>query len=83
MMIYGVAYHILPRFSASPLYSEKLANTQFYFAHIGLIGMAVGFVMRSYIDAGAMLLIVFSIIEAVSVIMFVFNMLMTLPKAPK
>lgn len=83
MMIYGVAYHILPRFSASPLYSEKLANTQFYFAHIGLIGMAVGFVMRSYIDVGAMLLIVFSIIEAVSVIMFVFNMLMTLPKAPK
>ncbi len=83
MMIFGVAYHILPRFSASPLYSEKLANVQFYLAHIGLIGMAVGFVMRSYIDAGAMLLMVFSIIEAVSVIMFAFNMLMTLPKAPK
>lgn len=83
MMIYGVAYHILPRFSASPLYSDKMANVQFYLAHIGLIGMAASFAMRSYVDAGGMLLIVFSIIEAISIILFVFNMLMTLPKAPK
>ena len=55
MMIYGVAYHILPRFSASPLYSDKMANVQFYLAHIGLIGMAVSFAMRSYVDAGGML----------------------------
>jgi len=83
MMIYGVAYHILPRFSASPLYSDKLANVQFYLAHIGLVGMAVSFAMRSYVDAGGMLLVVFSIIEAISIFLFVFNMLMTLPKAPK
>lgn len=83
MMIFGVAYHILPRFSASPLYSDKMANAQFYLAHIGLIGMAVGFAMRNYVNAGGMLLAVFSIVEAVSVIMFAFNMLMTLPKAPK
>lgn len=83
MMIYGVAYHILPRFSASPLYSDKMANVQFYLAHIGLIGMAVSFAMRSYVNAGGMLLILFSIIEAISIILFVFNMLMTLPKAPK
>lgn len=83
MMIYGVAYHILPRFSASPLYSEKLADAQFYMAHIGLIGMAVAFVMRSYVSFGGMLLIIFSLIEAASVIMFAFNMLKTLPKAPK
>lgn len=83
MMIYGVAYHILPRFSASPLYSDKMANVQFYLAHIGLIGMAVSFAMRSYVDAGGMLLIVFSIIEAISIILFVFNMLLTLPKTPK
>jgi cbb3-type cytochrome oxidase subunit 1 len=83
MMIYGVAYHILPRFSARPLYSDKMANAQFYLAHIGLIGMAIGFVMRSYVDAGAVLLVVFSIVEAVSILLFSFNMIMTLPKAPK
>ena len=78
-----MGYHILPRFSASPLYSEKLANAQFYVAHIGLIGMSISFVMRSYVGVGAMFLIIFSIIEAVAVIMFAFNMLMTLPKTPK
>lgn len=83
MMIYGVAYHILPRFSASPLYSEKMANAQFYLAHIGLIGMAGGFVLRIYISGGGVILVLFSIIEAISVIMFAINMLMTLPKAPK
>lgn len=83
MMIYGVAYHILPRFSASPLYSEKMANAQFYLAHIGLIGMAGGFVLRNYISGGGVILVLFSIIEAISVIMFAINMLMTLPKAPK
>lgn len=83
MMIYGVGYHILPRFSASPLYSDKLANAQFYLSNIGLIGMAIGFVLRNYMDIGAVLLVVFSIITAISILLFAFNMLMTLPKAPK
>lgn len=83
MMIYGVAYHILPRFSASPLYSDKMANVQLYLSHIGLIGMAVGFVMRSYMSMGGVLLVVSAITAAIAVFLFVFNMLMTLPKAPK
>ena len=83
MMIYGVGYHILPRFSASPLYSDKLANVQFYLSNIGLIGMAISFVLRNYMDVGAVLLVVFSIITAMSILLFAFNMLMTLPKAPK
>ncbi len=28
MLIFGVAYHILPRFSGKPLYSEGLATAQ-------------------------------------------------------
>lgn len=83
MMIYGVAYHILPRFSASPLYSDKLANVQFYLAHIGLIGMAAGFALRNYMSGGGIILAIFAVIEATSVVMFAFNMLKTLPKAPK
>ena len=83
MMVYGVAYHILPRFSASPLYSEKIADVQFYLSHIGLIGMAVGFGIRNYVDSGSILLIIFALIESLSILLFAFNMLMTLPKAPK
>lgn len=83
MMIFGVAYHILPRFSASPLYSDKMANAQFYLSHVGLIGMAASFVLRNYTDMGGMMLALFSIVSAVAVFLFVINMLMTLPKAPK
>jgi len=48
MMIYGVGYHILPRFSGRPLYSDRLAEWQFWLANIGLVGMSLGWVIRSY-----------------------------------
>ncbi len=39
MMIYGVGYHILPRFSGRHLYSSKLVSVQFWFANAGIVGM--------------------------------------------
>jgi cbb3-type cytochrome oxidase subunit 1 len=36
MMIYGIGLHVLPRFSGFPLFSERLANWQFYIANVGL-----------------------------------------------
>ncbi len=42
MMIYGVGLHVLPRFSGRPLWSERLANWQFYVANLGLWIMAAG-----------------------------------------
>jgi cbb3-type cytochrome oxidase subunit 1 len=42
MMIYGVALHVLPRFSGQALYSERLANLQLYIANIGLPIMIAG-----------------------------------------
>ncbi|HBO83912.1 MAG: hypothetical protein A2073_08560 [Deltaproteobacteria bacterium GWC2_42_11] len=81
MMIYGVAYHILPRFSGRPLYSEKLAEMQFWLANTGLIGMALGWMARQSTGSTA-ILIVFSIIEAASALLFVFNMFKTIKAAP-
>ena len=40
MMIFGVGYHILPRFSGTPLAYPKLGNLQFYIANIGLVGIS-------------------------------------------
>ena len=36
MMIYGVGYHILPRFSGRPLWSDKLSYWHIWLANIGL-----------------------------------------------
>ena len=41
MMIYGVAYHALPRFSGKPFRRPRLALTHIILANIGLVGMAL------------------------------------------
>ena len=41
MFIYGVAYHVLPRFTGQPLHSERLADFHLVAANVGLVGMAV------------------------------------------
>lgn len=81
MMIFGVAYHILPRFSGAPLWSEKLATAQLYLANAGLIGMALGWILIST-GGPKILLVIASIAEGVSIVFFVVNMFKTIKPAP-
>ncbi len=81
MMIYGVAYHILPRFSGRQLFSDKLAYWQLWLANIGLVGMALGWYVRSQSGENTVLLI-FSLIETLSIVFFAVNMLATIKPAP-
>jgi cbb3-type cytochrome oxidase subunit 1 len=81
MMIYGVGYHILPRFSGRPIYSEKIAEWQFWLAHIGLVGMAIGWTVKSWYG-GSNTLIIFSIVAATAAFIFVVNMFKTIKAAP-
>jgi Cbb3-type cytochrome oxidase, subunit 1 len=46
MMIYGVAYHVLPRFSGNPLWSRRLPGWHWWSAQMGLALMVAGFVLR-------------------------------------
>lgn len=77
MMIYGVAYHILPRFSGRPLYSDRLAEVQFWLANIGLLGMALGWAISV-----KGLLVGSSVVEVSSVGLFVINIFKTIRPAP-
>lgn len=79
MMIFGVAYHILPRFSGSPLYSRKLAWLHFIFAQAGLIGMAVFFFLnRVQQGTWQIPLMISGLLMFLSICLFVFNMIKTL-----
>ena len=42
MMIYGVAYHVLPRFSGHPLHRRGLAGAHWVLANLGLATMVAG-----------------------------------------
>ncbi len=81
MMIYGVGYHILPRFSGKPLYSERIAEWQFWLANIGLVGMVLGWMVKSR-QGDSNTLIIFSIVAATAAVMFVINMFKTIKAAP-
>ncbi|OGV98837.1 MAG: hypothetical protein A3I04_07785 [Nitrospinae bacterium RIFCSPLOWO2_02_FULL_39_110] len=82
MTIYGVAYHIIPRFSGRPLYSNRLAWLHFYLANIGLIGMVLffGFVGHGNLRYEKHLLYS-AIVEFTSIVIFVYNMMRTIKSA--
>ena len=48
MMIYGVAYHVIPRFSGNPLHSRRAAAWHWWGSNAGLALMASGFVVRAH-----------------------------------
>lgn len=79
MMIYGVSYHILPRFSGRPLYSRKLAWLHFYLAQAGLVGMASFFFLNRLQEGEwETALMVSGITMFISILIYLFNMLKTL-----
>jgi heme/copper-type cytochrome/quinol oxidase subunit 1 len=46
-MIFGVAYHVIPRFAGNPLRSGRAAGTHWWLANLGLATMVAGFVLRA------------------------------------
>jgi hypothetical protein len=69
MFMFGVAYHVLPRFSGRPLHSARLADLHVVVANVGLIGMAASFA----IWGTGPILGLFGTIEAIGGFLFVYN----------
>jgi cytochrome c oxidase cbb3-type subunit 1 len=75
MMIYGVGYHILPRFMGRPVYSQHLGNVQMWLANITLVGLSFSWIMEA--SQGGIwhnLAILFGIGQGVSVFLFIINL---------
>jgi len=47
MMIFGVAYHVVPRFTGSPLHSPRAAGVHWFLSNGGLLAMVCGFALRA------------------------------------
>ncbi len=81
MMIYGVGYHILPRFSGRNIYSPKLMRIQFWVANAGLIGMAVSWPLAaagSNVSLSKPVLVISAFLSLISVVLFAINILKTI-----
>ncbi len=85
MMIFGVGYHILPRFMGRPLYSNKIGEAQFYLGNISLVGMLLFYTLNAYNPDGTfrMLTVAFGAVQALTLFLFFYNMLMTLLTKPR
>ncbi len=85
MMIYGVGYHILPRFMGRPLYSNRIGEAQFYLANVSLVGMLAFYTLNVF-DPGGMyrtLTVLFGVVQMFTIFLFFYNMLMTLLTKPE
>ena len=81
MMIYGVGYHILPRFSGRTLYSPLAVRIQFWFANAGLLGMAVSWLFVVSAANSRLfdsMLVVSAFCSLVAVVLFAVNVLKTI-----
>ncbi len=78
MMIFGVGYHILPRFSGKPLKSVRIGEIQYWLANIGLIGMVILYTLDLYTEIYKSLLVLSGLIEVLAIFLFLYNMLATL-----
>jgi cbb3-type cytochrome oxidase subunit 1 len=83
MMIYGVGYHILPRFSGRNIYSPSLMKIQFWLSNAGLIGMALSWPAASGGESAAAetVLLLASVLSLAGVVIFAFNILKTIKAA--
>lgn len=82
MMIAGVAYHVFPRFAATPLYSARLARWHLLLANLGVAAMTIGFAVRLHLPAiGGAILGSGAVASAVGAYLLAWNLWRTLDKA--
>lgn len=78
MVIFGVAYHVIPRFTGNPLHSRRLAEAHFWASNSGLIVLVLGFVLlptqpmgRAFVEVGA-------IVASAGAFAFIYNLWRTI-----
>ncbi|MBI2958613.1 MAG: cbb3-type cytochrome c oxidase subunit I [Chloroflexi bacterium] len=79
-LIFGIGYHILPRFRGRPLRSERLAWFQFWMANAGLLGLSLVNTLIAYevLKDVSYLQVTFGAVLVLSVYLFIYNMSRTL-----
>jgi cbb3-type cytochrome oxidase subunit 1 len=84
MMVFGVGYHIFPRFAGVPLHSPRLAVLHLWVANIGLAVLTAGFALRysGVADAATALLGVGGALSATGAYCFAYLVWRTLGAAP-
>ena len=83
MMIFGVAYHVIPRFTGNPLHRRRLATVHWWVANGGLAVLVAGFVARAHAPTSAIpMLATGGILVATGAYLFIYNLWRTIDARP-
>jgi cbb3-type cytochrome oxidase subunit 1 len=86
MMIFGVALHVIPRFTGHPLHSRRLATGQWWLANAGLALFVTGFVLLPNTSFGAparMVVATGGLLSAAAAYVFIYNLWRTIDGRPQ
>jgi cbb3-type cytochrome oxidase subunit 1 len=78
MMIFGVAYHVLPRFTGRALHSRTLASAHVWLANVGLALMVGGWLIAPHIPPVRSAIGVGALCAATGAFAFIYNIWNTL-----
>jgi cbb3-type cytochrome oxidase subunit 1 len=86
MMIFGVALHVIPRFTGHPLHSRRLATGQWWLANGGLALFVAGLVLLPSTSFGVPARIVVAtggLLSAAAAYVFIYNLWRTIDGRPQ
>lgn len=85
MVIFGVAYHVIPRFTGHPLHSRTMAGAHWWASNVGLALMLAGFLLLPHLSGiGRLVLGTGACVAATGALLFVYNLWRTIDgRGPK
>jgi cbb3-type cytochrome oxidase subunit 1 len=86
MMIFGVAYHVIPRFTGHPLHSPRLAGLQWWLANIGLALFVTGLALlpaTRYATPARIVVAAGGLLSGLAAYAFVYNTWRTIDGPPR
>lgn len=79
MVIYGVAYHVIPRFTGHPLHNRRMAGVHWWCANIGLIVLVSGFLFAPHMATPARALMgAGAAVAGLGAFLFIYNLWRTI-----
>jgi cbb3-type cytochrome oxidase subunit 1 len=79
MVIFGVAYHVIPRFTGNPLHSRRIAVAHWWTSNAGLLILVTGFLFNPWNPAlGGWLIRSGAVLAATGAFLFIYNLWRTL-----
>lgn len=78
MLIFGVSYHVIPRFTGHPLHSLRLATVHWWASNGGLVMLVIGFVLLPWHPSGRLIIEGGAVIAALGAFIFIYNLWRTL-----